>query len=88
LLGHSILSQHYMEPEGSILSSQDLSWARPIQSTSHYPTFTRSILILSTHLHLGLPSDLFPSGFPTSNLHAFIFSPIRATVPAHLILLY
>jgi hypothetical protein len=25
LLGHSILSQHYMEPEGSILSSQDLS---------------------------------------------------------------
>jgi hypothetical protein len=23
---------------------------------------------LSTHLHLGLPSDLFPSGFPTNTI--------------------
>jgi hypothetical protein len=38
---------------------------------------------LSTHLRLGLPSGLSPSGFP----HAFLFSPIRATRPAHLILL-
>ena len=26
-------------------------------------------LILSTHLRLGLPSSLFPSGFPTKNLY-------------------
>jgi hypothetical protein len=28
-------------------------------------------LISSTHLHLGLPSGIFPSGFPTNytNLH-------------------
>ena len=26
-------------------------------------------LILSTHLRLGLPSDLFPSGFPTKTLY-------------------
>jgi hypothetical protein len=45
-----------------------LSWARPIQSTSPQPTSTRSILILSTHLRLGLPNRLLPSGFPTNNL--------------------
>jgi hypothetical protein len=56
-----------------------LSWARPIQSTSSNPTSTRSILILSNQLHLGLPSGLLPSGFPTNNLYAFLFSPIRST---------
>ena len=33
-----------------------LSWASPIQSTHPHPTSCRSILILSTHLRLGLPS--------------------------------
>ena len=42
-----------------------LSWARPIQSTYPHPTSWRSTLILSTNLRLGLPSGLFPSGFPT-----------------------
>ena len=32
------------------------SWASPIQSTYPHPTSWRSILILSTHLRLGLPS--------------------------------
>ena len=41
-----------------------LSWASPIQSIYPHPTSWRSILILSTHLRLGLPSGLFPSGFP------------------------
>ena len=36
-----------------------LSWASPIQSISPHPTSWRSILILSTHLRLGLPSDSF-----------------------------
>jgi hypothetical protein len=43
--------------------------------------------MLSIHLRLCLPSGLFPSGFPTNNLYTFLFSPIRATWPAHLILL-
>jgi hypothetical protein len=63
-----------------------LSWARPIQSTTFNPISKRSILMLSIHLRLGLPSCLFPYGFPTNNLYTFLFSPIRATCPAHLIL--
>ena len=63
-----------------------LSWASPIQSTYLHPTSWRSILI-STHLRLGLPSGLFPSGFPTKTLYAPLSSPVRATCPAHLILL-
>jgi hypothetical protein len=42
---------------------------------------------LSTHLLLGLPSGLLPSGFPTNILYAFLFSPIRAKYPVHHILL-
>ena len=45
-----------------------LSRASPIQSTYPHPTSWRSILILSIHLRLGLPSGLFPSGFPTKTL--------------------
>jgi hypothetical protein len=58
-----------------------LSWARPIKSTSPNPTSTRSILILSNHLRLGLPGDLLPSGYPTNILYAFLLSPIRSTCP-------
>ena len=46
-----------------------LSWASPNQSIYPHPTSWRSVLILSTHLRLGLPSGLFPSGFPTKTLY-------------------
>jgi hypothetical protein len=52
------------------------------------PVTLRSILIVCAHLHVGLPSGLFPSAFHTNILYAFLFSPIRATCLSRLIQLY
>jgi hypothetical protein len=52
-----------------------LYWARSIQSIPSQPIYLRSILILSTHLRLGLPNGLSPSGIPTNSIYAFLFSP-------------
>jgi hypothetical protein len=64
-----------------------VSWARSIHPIPPHPISLRSIVTLSSHLRLGLFSCLFLYGFPTKILHAFLFSPIRATFPVHLILL-
>jgi len=52
----------------------------------HIPTF-HLLEILSTHLRLGLPSGLLPSGLPTKTLYNSLSIHIRATWPAHLNLL-
>ena len=64
-----------------------LSSTSSIQSIPPHLTSWRSILILYSHLFLGLPSGLFPSGFPTKTLYTPLLSPIRATWPNYLILL-
>ena len=70
-------------------SSRHLSlpWASSTQAIFPQPTSWRSILILSSHLHLCLLRDLFPSGFPTKSLSTHHLSPIRATCTASFILL-
>ena len=82
-------SPHFWNPEVHYRTHKcpPLSWANSIQSPQPPPTFWRSNLILSSHLRLGLPNGLFPSGFPTRTLFTPLPSPIRATWPVQLILL-
>ena len=68
-------------------SQSSLFWAGSMQSMPWHPTSRRSILILTSHLCLGLPSDPFPSDPLHQTLYAPLLSPMRATCPAHLILL-
>jgi hypothetical protein len=64
-----------------------LSWASWIQCAPSIPISLRSSLMLSFHLRLGLPSGLLPSCLPTKTLWTPFPYPMRATCPAHLILI-
>jgi len=79
-----------MKPEGSLPHSQmsvTLFGASSIQSIPPHLTSSKSILILSSHLRLGLPSGLLLSGLPIKSLSTPLLAPICATCPTHPILL-
>jgi hypothetical protein len=62
---------HYRVHKSPLLAPS-LSHINPVYTTTSY---LRSILISSTHLRLGLHSNLFPSGFPANITSRFLFSP-------------
>ena len=61
-----------------------LSWASSIESIPPHTTSWTNILILSSHLRLGLLSGLFPSGFPNKTLYTPLLSPyVLHARPSH-----
>ena len=61
--------------------------ARLIQPMPSHPTSWRSILILSSCLCLGLPSNPYSAGFPTKTLNTSLLSTVHPTSHTPLILL-
>ena len=57
---------------------------KPVRASPSH--FLKIVWILSSHLGIGLPSDLLPSGFPTKTVYTQLLAPIRATYLAHIIL--
>jgi hypothetical protein len=66
---------HTCPPPVSILSQPN-----PVHSPTSY--FVKIHLILSSHLRLGLPSGLFPSGLLTKTIYTPLSSPSALHAPS------
>jgi hypothetical protein len=91
--GGKEIPPHLVEYEDLLPFSQQpvtCPYPEPDQSIRPHPLpsyFFKIYLILTSHLLLELPSDLFPSCFPSTPYMAFSSPSARATYPAHLVLL-
>ena len=63
-------------------------WASSIQYTTPKLHFLKTHFNIILHLRQGLPSGLFPPGFPTKTTYSPILSPLSATCSTHLILYF
>ena len=61
-------------------------YPEPDESTPSSPVHLRTILILSSHLHLILPRCLFPFSLSNKTFYALLFSPPRHIFPSHFVL--
>jgi hypothetical protein len=68
----------YYRAHNSLQLAPILSQINPVHTT---PSYLRSILICSSHPRLGLPCDLFPSGFLTRIQYALLFLPPACYMP-------
>jgi len=59
-----------------------LSWATSIQSIPPRPTSWKSVFLVSSHLRLGLPSGLFPSGSSPKTLYTLSSPPYMLHAPS------
>jgi hypothetical protein len=69
--GVSLTNSVAPETEGSSPNSQQPAICPYPEPTFSQQISLRPILVPSSHLHLGLPRRLFPSGFPTKGLYNF-----------------